>query len=74
MTNQPDFGIQDLGTIVLLFPLSDQAREWVGENIADEGITYFGKGIVIDHRMAQDIINGIEWDLLTIANSNEVIH
>lgn len=71
---QPDFGVQSLGTIVLLYPLSDAAKSWVDDNISDEGLTYWGKGIACDHRCAQTIIEGIEYDLLTVAQHTEVIH
>jgi hypothetical protein len=74
MNQTTDFGVHDLGTIVLLYALSDAAKDWVSENITDDGITYWGKAIAIDHGCAQTIIDGIEHDALTVTTRVEVLH
>lgn len=63
-----DFRIQDEGTIVVLHPLNDCAREWIGDHLyaGDDGPQWWGGGVVIEHRYAGDIITGIAQDGLTI--------
>ena len=60
-----DFHIADHGSIVLLEPRTDAAREWVEENLPEEAQT-FGHAIVIEPRYVESIVNGILADGLTI--------
>ena len=62
----PDFVVNDQGSIVLLLPNSDAAREWLADNIADDAM-YFGRSLVIEHRYADDVLAGIVADGLEIA-------
>lgn len=59
-----DFRVRDEGTIALLFPLTDAAKEWVEEKV-EVAQTWSG-GVVIDHRFVQDILDGIVNDGLTV--------
>lgn len=62
---QFDFSFQDEGTITLLTPLTDEAQQWIDEHIAADHQT-FGNSVVIEHRYAQDILEGIKSDGLTV--------
>lgn len=56
------FTIEDHGTIVLLYPHTDWASEWVQEHLYSEdgdGPQWWGGAVVIDHRMAPAIIEAI---------------
>jgi hypothetical protein len=64
----PDFRLQNEGTIAVLYPENDAAREWLDENsYSDENTpTWWGGGIVIEHRYVLDIAEGIVRCGLTI--------
>lgn len=62
--DEVDFRVRDEGTLVLLWPISDAAKSFVEEKIAVE--TTFGGAVVVEHRYAQDIIDGIREDGLVI--------
>jgi len=70
-----DFEVANHGSLMLLYPCNDAAREWIDVNIygtdADTGIPenevqWFGGGIVIEPRYIMDIIDGIEADGLDV--------
>jgi len=54
-----EFGINDQGTLVLFTPLTDTARAWWSSNVDPDAQTY-GAAYVVEHRYAQDIIEGIK--------------
>ncbi len=58
-----DFTLTDHGTIAILYPDSDEARDWVSEYLPG---THFGGGIVIEHRYVGPIVEGIWADGLSI--------
>ncbi len=59
---EADFHVRDEGTIVLLYPQNDAAREWIDENIYCESGAplWWGGALAIDHRSAQPIIDALE--------------
>jgi|SRR5581483_4050698 len=66
----PDFTVQNEGTIYLLTPHTDAAREWVQEHIETDdwsiGPQHFGDSIAVDHRYIADIVRGIQADGLEV--------
>jgi hypothetical protein len=54
-----DFNINDGGSIVSITPLTAQAREWMTDNVHTESWQWMGPTLAVDHRMAQDLIDGI---------------
>ena len=66
MNTQSDFIYQHEGTIGLLYPVTDAARAWVDEHISDDA-QWFGKGLVIEWRYVDPIIEGITRDGLGVA-------
>jgi len=62
----PDFSLANRGSISILQPLTDAGREWIGEHIPSDALTWCG-GIVIEHRLVDDIVCGIECDGLEVA-------
>ena len=55
----PDFSVTDCGAIVIVTPLSPEAREWGDENVNVPDWSWYGLGFGVDHRMAGDLIEGI---------------
>jgi hypothetical protein len=64
----PDFTLNYQGTISLLLPISDAAKEWVEEHLPEDR-QYFGKAVVIEHRYVDDIVNGIINDGLEVGGA-----
>jgi hypothetical protein len=60
VTEQPDFTVRDEGTIIMLRPNTDAARDWLDENVQSESWQWQGMFLCIDHRVAQPLIDGIE--------------
>lgn len=60
-----DFTVQNEGSIFLLRPLTEAARDWVAEHIPADAQT-FGDAIVIEHRYIGDIVDGAQRDGLTV--------
>jgi hypothetical protein len=56
--NNPDFTLQDEGSIVILYPQTEPAKVWVDENLPPAALKW-GNGVVIDRNYAPDILFGI---------------
>lgn len=63
---EADFTITDHGSIVMVRPLTEAATEWVEENVGIEPWAWMGDAFACDHRMAGDLIAGIESEGFTI--------
>lgn len=61
---QPDFKVEDHGSICILQPISPEANEWADEHISYE-MTWAG-GIVVEPRYLPDIVDGIVDSGLTV--------
>lgn len=46
-----DFRIFDQGSLVMVEPVTDAAKEWVDENVQLEGWQWLGPAFGVDHRM-----------------------
>lgn len=66
MNIEVDFVTLDCGSIVILTPLSQEAHDWLNENIDVENAQWYSKGVVIEHRYANDIITAITQHNLTV--------
>lgn len=54
-----DIFIRDEGTIIVLSPATKRGQAWMDDNIQAESWQWMGGGLCVDHRMAQDIIDGM---------------
>lgn len=63
---QPDFFLENHGTIFLLQPLTPAAISWIQENLPDDHMTS-GRAVVVDHRYIADIVGGAQADGLEVA-------
>lgn len=62
-----DFRFRNEGTLALLIPQTDAAKEWVDEHIgADNGYQPDWPTVLIEPRYAGDILNGLVADGLTV--------
>lgn len=57
-----DFEVSDWGTIVLVTPLTDEARQWVDDNVYTEPWQWMGGGFACEPRMVEALLEGIEVD------------
>ena len=55
-----DFQIADRGTVFLIRPLHEAARQWLDENVVAEPWQWLDGALVADHRLARDLITEIE--------------
>ncbi len=64
---QPDFVVENHGSIFLLKPLTPPATSWVEEHIGqDNGFQPYWPTCVIEHRFIADIVAGIQSDGLAV--------
>jgi hypothetical protein len=54
----PDFILENHGSIWLVHPQSDAAREHLAENVSDEA-QWFGKALVVEPRYVEGLVNGL---------------
>ena len=51
--------IDDQGTIVVLYPETEDESDWLTENTNAEPWQFLGRGLAIDYRFAEDVITGL---------------
>jgi hypothetical protein len=61
-----DFDIADHGSLIILRPVSAEARDWIDDNLDPNTQWGFG-GAVIERRYFQPIYEGVVNDGLTIS-------
>lgn len=62
----PDIDINDQGSIVMFTPRTDAGREWMDENVESEPWQWMGPSLCVDHRPAQDLVEGMQEAGLTL--------
>jgi hypothetical protein len=63
MTNKKNFIVKNEGTIFLIIPVSRRAKKWVAANVQIESWQWLGGGFGVDHRCAENLLEGMENDL-----------
>jgi hypothetical protein len=61
----PDFYVANHGSIFLLTPVTQAAREWVAEHIPEDAPA-LGHSIAIEHRFVGEVLAGITEDGLKL--------
>ncbi len=62
-----DFRIDGEGSIYILTPITQAAREWCGEHLPDDALRWGARGYVIEHGYIATIVSDIiEAEGLTI--------
>ena len=62
--NNADLVLGGGGSVFLLTPHTDAGREWVAANLPDT--LMFGRGVAIEWRFVDDIVEGAQGDGLTV--------
>ena len=52
------FTIEDHGTVVLVRPLTDDVRDWLGDNVDPEA-QWFGRALAVEPRYVEDLVAGL---------------
>jgi hypothetical protein len=63
---EPDFSVENHGSIFLLRPLSPLGFDWIDQHIPEDA-QHFGNAVVVEHRYIGDIAEGILADGLVMA-------
>ena len=64
-TPHVDVLVSNHGSIFTFALLTDAAKDWVGEHV-DPDAQYFGGALVVEHRFAQDLADGMQGDGLQV--------
>lgn len=62
-----DFTLTDGGSVCLLTPTTSDARRWLDDNIGEDAI-YLGRGLAIERKYVQQILDGIQADGFRVAD------
>lgn len=65
MIEVTDFRVENHGTIFLLRPETDAAKEWCAEHLPEDA-QRFGTAYVVEHRFITPIVEGALADGLTV--------
>jgi hypothetical protein len=57
-----DFIVSNHGTIFTLTPRTEEAKDWINNNIDTENAQWFGQALIVEHRYIDDILFGIDQD------------
>ena len=66
MSEQYDFVLSGGGSIFLLKPVTDEAREWVEENVSREGFQPYWPMVCVEWRYLDALLDGIDGMGLTV--------
>jgi hypothetical protein len=66
-SENPDVAFTNLGSIVTIRPLSQQASDWIDENVTAEDWQWLGGALCAESRYAFDILEAMRADGLTCA-------
>lgn len=62
-----DVLVRNEGTVFLFRPVTDVGTEWIDENVAEDA-QWFGGSLVVEHRYADDIAEGMRGDGLELGD------
>lgn len=61
-----DFKLHNHGSVVMIEPVSHEAKDWVRENLDLEGWQWMGNAFAVEPRMVDNLVAGIEEAGLTV--------
>ena len=56
----PDVLVRNEGTVFVFCPVSAAAKAWFAENVQSEGWQWFGNALVVEHRFAWGLGQGLK--------------
>jgi hypothetical protein len=57
---EPDVRVSGSGSILVVFPLSTDAAQWVEENVKVESWQWLGLGFAVEHRYLPNLIRAMQ--------------
>jgi hypothetical protein len=63
------FLVMDNGSIIAIRPLTEEALQWLGDNVAAEGWQWLGGSLCVDRHYAAPLIEGIEADSFEVSRA-----
>lgn len=54
------------GSVVLIQPLTQAAKDWLQDNVESEPWQWLGSNLVVDHRFADGLLRGMTGDGLDV--------
>ena len=54
-----DVKVRNEGSVIMVTPVSPEAKDWVNENVSLEGWTWMGDSFAVEPRMADDLLSGM---------------
>ena len=60
MPETPDFVVTNMGTTILIRPVTAAAREWIDENVETEPWQWLGGALGVDHRPGWNLVDILE--------------
>jgi hypothetical protein len=67
-SKKPDLLIHDAGMIILFTPITDAAKQWIDEHVADDP-QWFGPALVVELGYANELFKGMAEAGLSFAGS-----
>jgi hypothetical protein len=61
-----DFELIDHGTIVLVMPITDAAREWLEQHVAHDRIMWTRGSIPVEPRYVDNLVTGVLGDGMNV--------
>jgi len=65
-----DVRVQDEGSVVMLRPLTPEAKQWLQDH-ADEDAIWMGGALAVGHQYADEIIQGLQDEGFTVSAGPE---
>jgi hypothetical protein len=63
---KPDILVDDRGSVFLLTPVTQLAKEWVKEHLNLEGWQWLGDAFAVEHRFVAALVDGMKSDGLKV--------
>ena len=63
MSEKVNIVVRDEGTVVLITLVSKQAKKWIDEKVKVESWQWLGQSFAVDHRCAEDVLQGMQAEL-----------
>jgi hypothetical protein len=64
---EPDVSVANHGSIFMIQPITQAAKEWVDENVPLEDYQWLGSSFSCEHRYVEDLVAGMQGDGLVVA-------
>jgi hypothetical protein len=61
-----DFDLHDAGSLIMLEPVTDDAKAWCARHLPDDA-PMWGNAYAVEHRFIEDILDGIDQEGLSYA-------